>query len=133
MITFVDTNILLDVLLPDPTYGERSADALEMAFNDGSLIINEIIYAELAPQFDSRESMEDILVKLGIRKVVIDSEVAFSAGSTWKIYRQSEGQRDRILADFLIGAHAWVEADRLLTRDRGFYKKYFENLTIFSP
>jgi len=133
MITFVDTNILLDVLLPDPTYGERSADALEMAFNDGSLIINEIIYAELAPQFDSRESMEDILVKLGIRKVGIDSEVAFSAGSTWKIYRQSGGQRDRILADFLIGANAWVEADRLLTRDRGFYKKYFENLTIFSP
>ena len=133
MITFVDTNILLDVLLPDPTYGERSADALEMAFNDGSLIINEIVYAELAPQFDSRESMEDILGKLGIRIVVIDSAVAFLAGSTWKRYRQSGGQLDRILADFLIGAHACVEAERLLTRDRGFYKKYFENLTIHNP
>ena len=65
MITFVDTNILLDVLLPDPTYGERSANALEKAFNEGSLIINEIVYAELAPQFDSRASMEDIRQKIG--------------------------------------------------------------------
>ncbi|MBC8392689.1 MAG: hypothetical protein H8E17_09025 [Deltaproteobacteria bacterium] len=44
MITFVDTNILLDVLLPDPDYGKSSADALETAYNEGSLIINEIVY-----------------------------------------------------------------------------------------
>ena len=40
MITFVDTNILLDVFLPDPVHGESSSAALEKAFHEGSLIIN---------------------------------------------------------------------------------------------
>ncbi|MBN2124195.1 MAG: hypothetical protein JW821_07875 [Deltaproteobacteria bacterium] len=42
-------------------------------------------------------------------------------------------KRDRIVADFLIGAHALLKADRLPTRDRGFYKDYFKNLVICDP
>ena len=133
MITFVDTCILLDVLLPDPRHGERSVAALETAFHEGSLIINEIVYAELAPQFDSRSSLDGILGKLGIRTVLLDPEAAFSAGMAWKRYRKSGGKRERILSDFLIGAHAGMTADRFLTRDRGFYRKYFKDLVLFSP
>jgi len=48
MITFVDTNVLLDVFLPDPKWGETSKNSLDQAYVQGSLIINEIIYAELA-------------------------------------------------------------------------------------
>ena len=132
MITFVDTNILLDVFLPDPEYGESSSGALEKAFKEGSLIINEIVYAELAPQFESRAPLDEVLGKLGIRTVLIDTEVAFLAGGVWKGYRKSGGKRNRILADFLIGAHARLKADRLLTRDRGFYKKYFKGLAILT-
>lgn len=47
MITFVDTNILLDVFLPDPEFGEKSLEAIEKAFNEGSLIINNIIGNQL--------------------------------------------------------------------------------------
>lgn len=133
MITFVDTNILLDVFLPDPIHGESSSAALEKAFHEGSLIVNEIVYAELAPQFDSRKLLNDVLGKLGIQMVVADAEIAFSAGETWKIYRKKQGKRDRIIADFLIGAHALLKADRLLTRDRGFYKDYFKRLVILNP
>lgn len=133
MITFVDTNILLDVFLPDPTYGKTSVEALETAFNDGSLIINEIVYAELAPQFENRQSLDQVLGNLGIRMLVIDTEIAFSAGTAWKKYRESGGKRNRILADFLIGAHASAHADRLLTRDRGFYTNHFKDLEVFKP
>jgi predicted nucleic acid-binding protein len=133
MITFVDTNILLDVFLPDPFYGEKSSAALERAFHEGSLIVNEIVYAELAPQFHSQRLLNDVLGKLGIQMVVADTEVAFSAGETWNVYRKSGGKRDRIIADFLIGSHALLKADRLLTRDRGFYKDYFKRLVILNP
>ncbi|MGD9138297.1 MAG: hypothetical protein PVH42_16150, partial [Desulfobacterales bacterium] len=69
MITFVDTNILLDVFLPNPKWGDSSKNLLDRAYIQGSLIINEIIYAELAPQFDKKNLLDDTLKVLGIRIV----------------------------------------------------------------
>ena len=130
MITFIDTNILLDVFLPDPEFGEKSSEYLERCFHEGSLIINEIVYAELAPQFSSQRLLDKTLQKLGIRILPIDRETAYTAGIAWQQYRRAGGKRERIISDFLIGAHALVHADRLLTRDRGFYKIYFKNLKV---
>ena len=130
MITFVDTNVLLDVFLPDPKWGQKSKMRLEQSFNQGSLIINEIIYSELTPQFSSKALLDDVLKTLSIRIVSLDLKAADHAGRIWKNYRKAGGRRNRILADFLIGAHAEIEAEQLLTRDRGFYKKYFSDIHV---
>jgi predicted nucleic acid-binding protein len=38
-----------------------------------------------------------------------------------------------VLFDVLIGAHALHQADALLTRDHGFYRRHFKGLRVISP
>jgi len=130
MITAVDTNILLDIFFPDKTFASESARLLKIAYDEGALIVCDIVYAELVPQFKKRSLLDETLTKLSVSLSPVDSEIAFFAGEKWGIYRRSGGKRERIITGFLIGAHALLKADRFLTRDRGFYRSYFPDLQI---
>ena len=132
MITAVDTNILLDIFLPDEKFALNSSKLLKLAYDEGALIICDIVYAELVPQFDERSVLDSTLAIINVSLSSVDRDVAFLAGEKWKIYRKSGGKRKRIITDFLIGAHAMLKAERFLSRDRGFYKSYFPDLKIFS-
>ncbi|MBI2264677.1 MAG: PIN domain-containing protein [Armatimonadetes bacterium] len=132
MITAIDTNVLLDVFLPDPEFGETSFQLLRDAYDQGALVVSEIVYAELVPQFEGKALLDETLAKMNIAFSSMDQRVAFLAGERWGHYRKSGGKRKRIITDFLIGAHAKLHADRLLTRDRGFYRQYFKELRLIS-
>ena len=132
MITAVDTNILLDVFLPDERFAADSAELLKLAYDEGALIICDIVYAELVPQFEDRQRLDNTLATINVSLSSVDADVAFLAGEKWGLYRKSRGKRQRIITDFLIGAHATIKAERFLTRDRGFYKSYFPELEILS-
>ncbi len=60
-------------------------------------------------------------------------EAAVQAGECFSRYLSRGGKRGRIVADFLIAAHAQHHADRLLARDDGFKSDYFHDLRLFSP
>jgi len=130
MITALDTCILLDVFLPDPAHGKRSLKLLERAYDGGALVICEIVYAELVPQFPDRKLLNRALQKINVSIQSIDHDVAYCAGERWALYRKSGGERERIISDFLIGAHALHKAEKFLTRDRGFYASYFKELHL---
>ena len=132
MISAVDTNVLLDVFLPDKRFAEQSARLLKLAYDEGALIICEIVYAELVPQFSDRHTLDSALANLNMAVLSSNTDIAFLAGERWGQYRKTGGTRNRIITDFLIGSHATIKAERFLTRDRGFYKSYFPELTILS-
>ena len=133
MITALDTNILLDVFAPDERFGPPSRDRLEAAYNAGGIIVCDVVYAELVPGFGDRAALDGALRAVNAHLSPIDSAIAWEAGVRWKRYRRAGGPRTRILADFLIGAHALVAADVFLTRDRGFYDTYFPDLMQAPP
>lgn len=133
MITAVDTNILLDILVPNERFYAASADALEQAASEGLIVISDIVYAELCIHFEAQRECDGFLESNEIRVQNLTHEAHFLASRAWRIYRQQGGKRTRILADFLVGAHAQKQATRLLSRDRGFYRNLFPSLDLLDP
>jgi len=133
LITAVDTNVLIDVFGADPVFGELSREALRDCLTQGGLVACEVVWAETSAAFPSAASAEEALERLGVMFSALDAPAALAAGTAWAAYRRAGGTRDRVIADFLIGAHAADAAVRLLTRDRGFYRRYFDGLTLVDP
>ncbi len=128
MITAVDTSVLLDVFLPDELHGEQSKQRLRDAYDSGAIILCDIVYAELAAAFRDKAALDGALQTINATASPIDTAIAFEAGLRFKRYREAGGPRQRIVSDFLIGAHAVAVADTFLTRDRGFFATYFPEL-----
>lgn len=156
MTAAVDTNILLDILLPDPGHVEQSLSRLNMYGKKHRLVISEIVYAELASQFSAQDKLQQFLLDTSISLVYCGPDALWAAARAWKSYTKNRTRdfkckacgklhpleckecssailsRQHILPDFIIGGHALFHADYLLTRDRGFYKGYFPELELLT-
>jgi len=133
VITAVDTSVLLDVFGADPSFGERSREAVRGCLAQGALVACEVVWAEVSAGFGSPAAAADALRRLRVDFSALDAASAAAAGNAFGAYRRAGGARERVVADFLIGAHARAHADRLLTRDRGYYLRFFRGLSIVDP
>lgn len=154
MITAIDSCVLFDILLDDSEHGDASELLVGEALTAGRAIVCPIVYAELAAHFDDRSALDAMLAGLQIEVADLDPETLFRAGQAWRRYTDHRpagmvcgrcggpvdttcpacGQvarpRQHVLADFIIGAHALRGADRLLTRDTGYYRRFFPDLVL---
>lgn len=133
MITAIDTTVLLDVFGADPKFAAASAEALRRCLREGALVASEVVWAETATVFGNTGLFQNAMNKVSASFSPMTEAATIKAADAWRRYRAGGDPRDRIAADFLIAAHALVVADRLLTRDQGFYRRYFAGLRILDP
>jgi predicted nucleic acid-binding protein len=131
--TLVDSNVLLDIATEDPAWYDWSAAALASAANDGPLVINAIVYAEVSIGFATIEDLDDALPPEVFAREQLPYEAAFLAGKAFLAYRRRGGARSVPLPDFYIGAHAAISGHQVLTRDANRYRSYFPTVRLLTP
>ncbi len=82
---------------------------------------------------DTRETAMDALAEFGVRYVPTTLQAAVRAGHMQRRFRDRGGRRERVVADFLVGAHAMMQCQALITRDAGFFRDYFKGLKVIVP
>jgi predicted nucleic acid-binding protein len=137
MTTALDTNVVIALWDKDSALSLAAQTALDTAFNRGTLVAAAPVFAELiAAPGRSEAFVSSFFDETGIGVDWELPEQAWrSAGRAFQAYAERRRkQRDagarRILADFIIGAHASVNGCRLLTLDDRLYRSSFPTLAI---
>ena len=130
---FVDANVIIDIINNDVVWGEWSLARLQECSANHDLVINHIIYAELAAAYATTKELDEVVNAFGLRVVNMPKEAAFLAGKAFAQYRKNGGTRTNVLSDFFIGAHAQVMGVPILTRDVRRYRSYFPDVPLVAP
>ena len=129
----IDSNIILDVFLDDPVWGDWSESALENYCERAPLYINPVVYTEVSVGFERIEELERAMMQAGFKMLEIPREALFLAGKVFLRYRKNKGMKRSPLPDFYIGAQAAVLGMELMTRDVRRYRKYFPTVRLICP
>jgi len=136
LITAIDTNVISAIISNEPSE-ILLAELLGTALNQGKLVICGAAYAELTAH--PLVGVEGIDFFLSHGQISVDTscslEMWLEAGKAYSRYverrrRASEREPKRLLMDFIVGAHAFLNADRLLTLDRSRYSRDFPKLRL---
>jgi predicted nucleic acid-binding protein len=139
MITAIDSNVIAALLNADDALNSKASAGLYSALKKGSLVISAPVYSELLA-FPDRD---EVYIKQFLADTEIDldwhlePEIWRTAGLAFKNYsrrrkKQRSGPPRRILADFLIGAHALERGHALLTLDTRTFRTAFPGLRLVS-
>lgn len=131
--TLVDANVLIDLFAADPSWHGWSRRQLAAAEKVGGLVVNPIVYAEVAASFPTQRKLDEALGGDRYKREELPWDAAFNAGRAFLAYRRAGGLKRSPLPDFYIGAHAELKGYFLLTRDSARYRQAFPALKIISP
>lgn len=128
-----DSSVLIDLISGQGHDADTAAASLRQALHIGPVVLCEVALAELCTALKGGSQVLEVLEDIGIGYSAMEPKSALRAGEMQRRYRQRGGLRSRTVADFLIGAHAMMQCDALLTRDAGFYRDYFKGLRVIVP
>lgn len=128
-----DTNVLLDIATADPNWLAWSESQFRDAVARGPILINPIIYAELAPAFSNAGDLDQWLAPALFRRLPLPYPAGWLAAQAFLKYRRGGGAKTSPLPDFYIGAHAECGQLTLVTRDAARYRTYFPAVKLITP
>jgi predicted nucleic acid-binding protein len=140
----VDSNVLIDFIGNDSVAADAADEALRRALGGGPVVACDIVVAEVVTGLGEGSMVIDALEELGIEFLPLELRSAVRAGEMQRRYRERRAtelrrsattvaEPQRVVADFLIGAHALLQCQALITRDAGFFRDYFKGLKIIVP
>ena len=129
----VDSNVLIDVMTQDAVWCDWSLAQLRASKAQDKLVINPMIYAEIAVAYESIAELDSFLKPTGIIVSPISNQTAFLASRAFMRFRKTKGTKTGVLPDFFIGAQAQAEGWTLLTRDATRYRRYFPEVALICP
>lgn len=134
----IDSPVLIDLLVGDAR-AEAAETSLRQALASGPVVVCDIVVAEVVAGLGYGAELLDTLEEAGIRYSALESRAAVRAGEMQRRYQQrmqaagGAGSPVRGGPDFLIGAHALLQCNGLITRDAGFFRDYFKGLKLIVP
>lgn len=128
-----DSSVLIDLFGGIGEDSLAAADAVRSALGIGPVVLCEVALAELCTSLKGGSEVLQHLEEIGIAYSAMEPKSALRAGEMQRRYRQRGGNRSRTVADFLIGSHAMMQCNALITRDAGFYRDYFKGLKVIVP
>ncbi len=127
----IDTNVIIDVMSDNSEFFATSSTALRELM-PGTGAIGPLVYAELATG-TTKDDLDGALSHIGLTLMSMSDRALYQSGQAFASYRNRGGTRERMLADFLIGAHALIDGTALMTRDPKRYRTAFPDLKLIEP
>lgn len=129
----IDSSVIIDLLSNDPTTAEGAEASLRQCLSIGPVVVCDVVLAEVTTALRDGSQALGALEEMGMAYSGIEAKSAVRAGEMQRRYRQRGGQRQRTVPDFLVGAHALLQCDALVTRDDAFFRDYFKGLKLIVP
>lgn len=135
----IDSNILIDFIGNDPVAADSADQALRRALASGPVVVCEVVLAEVVTGLGNGSAVVDALDELGVDFSPLEQRSAVRAGEMQRRYLErrraalAPAEPLRVVADFLVGAHALLQCQGLITRDAGFFRDYFKGLKVIVP
>jgi len=134
----IDTSVLVDYI-GEGAAAEAAEEALRSALSAGPVVACEIVVSEVVAGLGHSDIVMETLDAIGIGFSPLELRSAVRAGEMQRRYKERTragtvpASARRTVPDFLIGAHALLQCQGLITRDAGFYRDYFKGLKVIVP
>lgn len=128
----VDSSVLIEVL-SGADQAEGAESALRKALGLGPVVVCDVVVAEVCSSLQGGDQAMQALEDMGIQFLATEQKAAIRAGEMQRRYRTRHGLRQRSAPDFIVGAHALLQCQALITRDASFFRDYFKGLKVIVP